>query len=125
MQVGVDLVEVARVSRLLDENPGIDRSIFTEAELDYCRGTKHAGDRLAARFAAKEAILKAFGTGITDGLSPADLEIVRSPGGRPTVRLLGAARDWAAEHGLVEIEISLSHSGGMALAQAIAIFRPD
>jgi len=124
IQVGVDLVEVARVSRLLEENPGIDRTIFTDQELGYCRSSKRADERLAARFAAKEAILKALGTGMAEGLSLCDVEIVGSAGGAPTVRLLGPARAWADDHGVVEIEVSLAHSGGLAIAQAISFFRP-
>jgi holo-[acyl-carrier protein] synthase len=119
--VGIDLVEVDRVSRLLAEQPGIAPTIFTPRELDYCGSGPSSARRLAARFAAKEAVLKALGSGLQAGIELAEVEILRSPRGRPSVRLSGRARDLAEGQGLASLEVSMSHAGGIAVAQAVSI----
>ena len=112
MKVGIDVVAVARLDRLATEAPGALERIFTERELRRCTG-RRAAERLAARYAAKEAVLKALGIGISGRLRLTDVEIVREPSGRPTVTLHGPLA------GRGPVEVSLTHSEGMAMAVAV------
>lgn len=114
--VGIDVIEIARVRRALDRHP--DRflqRIFTPLEIAYCRGRIQ---ELAARFAAKEAIMKALGTGVR-GISWRDIEVLPNPRGKPIVRLLGTAEQRAAAIGLHELDISLSHTRAYAVAAVV------
>jgi holo-[acyl-carrier protein] synthase len=121
LAVGVDVVPAARLGRLL--RGGAAGRIFTARELADCAGSRRREERLAARFAAKEAVLKALGTGISGGIELTDVEVRSEPSGRPRVELHGAARAAADGRGLQAIDISLTHSGGLALAHAIAVFQ--
>jgi holo-[acyl-carrier protein] synthase len=78
---------------------------------------------MAARFAAKEAVLKAFGTGISQRMRWTDVEVVNERNGRPKVELTGAVAQFAERHGLAGLDVSLSHTEGIALAQAITSWR--
>lgn len=120
--VGVDLVSVARVERLLREQPGIRERLFTTSEQGYCEGRRHAVQHYAARFAAKEAVLKAFGTGLGTGMSWTDVEVTKQRSGRPGARLGGAVADLASDHGLIDLDLSLSHTRDLAIAHAVAVF---
>jgi holo-[acyl-carrier protein] synthase len=120
---GVDLVAVERVERLVERYAGAGETLFTRRELEYCMPRPRRYEHLAARFAAKEAVLKAFGTGKRGRMRWTDVEIVTEPdGGRPTVRLGGAAAAFAKQNGLKEVDVSLSHTGGLALAFAVSIW---
>ena len=121
---GVDLVEVERIKRSLDEH--CERFVercFTKAEAEYCRSARPPRDveRFAARFAAKEAALKALGTGWADGIAWTDVEVVLAPSGAPSVRLAGKAQELAQELGIAEMLISLSHTSTSAMASVIAV----
>lgn len=117
---GIDLVSVARIARMLaDHGERFMERCFTSDERAYCTGPR-AAEHLAARFAAKEAVLKAIGTGWSGGIAWTDIEITRSGTGRPGVALFGEARRHAAAQGLHEWELSLSHAGGFAMASVIA-----
>lgn len=119
---GIDIVEVARIDRMLKEHG--DRFLarcFTPAEQEIGRGSKRESEHLAARFAAKEAVLKALGTGLTQGISWTDIEVVRLPSGEPQIRLRGKAASIAAERGIGEWHLSLSHTATHAVASVIAI----
>ncbi|MFC8920800.1 holo-[acyl-carrier-protein] synthase [Streptomyces sp. WAC05374] len=117
--VGVDLVPVSRVERLLADNPAAEQDIFTPREAGYCAAKRNRPAHLAARFAAKEAVLKALGTGLGPGMRWTDVEIVNTPLGQPRVRLSGGAAERAARLGASSPEISLSHSGDYAIAHAV------
>ncbi|WP_344357534.1 holo-ACP synthase [Streptomyces gobitricini] len=119
LAVGVDLVSVSRVDRLLADNPAAERDIFTAREVGYCAQKRNRPAHLAARFAAKEAVLKALGTGLGPGMRWTDVEVVNTPLGRPRVRLSGGAARRAARVGASSPEISLSHSGDYAIAHAV------
>jgi holo-[acyl-carrier protein] synthase len=122
--VGVDIVDVPRIARLLQRDGAAPR-LLTAAETAYCTTSRGAAaEHAAARFAAKEAVLKAFGTGLVDGLRWVDVEVVNDASGRPSIRLHGAARSLAARRGLRTIEISLSHTPDLAIAQAVALWGP-
>lgn len=122
LRVGVDVVGVERMARLVDENEGIADTIFTAAEQDYCRGKRRSAEHMAGRFAAKEAVLKAFGTGIGKRMRWTDVEIVHGTGGRPRVRLHGEVAAWVARRGLADLDVTLAHSAGIAVAHALAVW---
>ena len=126
VQIGVDIVGVERVRRLATENPDILTRLFTRRELEYCQGKRRCYDHLAARFAGKEAVLKAFGTGLNRPMQWTDVEIINDATGRPHVHLSGEFGEWVRTRGFVEpvssLDISLSHSDGMAIAQVIAVW---
>jgi len=117
LSVGVDVIEIDRVAAvILRWGPRFLNRVYTDLELRYCRGRV---PELAARFAAKEAISKALGTGIR-GLAWRDMEILPDPLGKPTVTLHDRARVRAASLGLTSFAISLSHSRDNAIAMVVA-----
>jgi holo-[acyl-carrier protein] synthase len=122
LSIGVDVVATDRVARLDRESPGLLPTVFTARELAYCAAGRRRHEHLAGRLAAKEAVLKALGTGLSRGLDWSDVEVVSSASGRPQIKLHGSALAWADSHGVSEVEISLSHSSGLAVATAIAVF---
>ncbi|MGA2925163.1 MAG: holo-ACP synthase [Solirubrobacteraceae bacterium] len=124
LRVGVDAVEVARLERLLAEHPDSPGEIFTARELAYCAAKKRSGEHLAARFAAKEAVLKAFGTGVSRRLRLTEVEVVNDDDGRPQINLDGAAATYARRHGLAEIDVSLTHTRQIAIANVVSRWRP-
>jgi holo-[acyl-carrier protein] synthase len=118
--VGVDLCEVDRMRRTLARTPGFAGRVFTQAEQDYCRRARDPAERFAARFAAKEAVLKALSAGL--GACPfRDIEVVRARSGAPAVVLHGAAAGLAAERGVAGWRVSLTHTRTTAEAVAIAL----
>ncbi len=117
--LGIDLVEVARI-RAVHERQGqrfLDR-VYTPEEQAYCLGFKEPWERLAARWAAKEAAMKALGTGWARGIGFTDIA-VRSTAGPPQCILSGAALAHAQALGMSSCHLSLSHSGGMAVAALV------
>ena len=119
--LGIDLVQIERMERILERTPSFARKVFSEAECAYCDGCASPATHYATRFAAKEAVLKALGTGFAFGIHPHDIEVVRHAGGRPTARLSGRAQEIAAQLNVVELPISLSHTHTEAVACAMAI----
>jgi holo-[acyl-carrier protein] synthase len=117
LTTGVDIVEIPRVQRVLARygRRFLER-IYTEGEIAYCRGR---APNLAARFAAKEATMKALGTG-TRGVSWKDIEVLRRESGEPHIRLHGRAEERAQRLGVVEISLSLSHCQEYAVAFVVA-----
>jgi holo-[acyl-carrier protein] synthase len=117
--IGVDLVEVERIAAAIARHgpPFLDR-VFTTQEIAAC-GTRY--ERLAARFAAKEAVAKAFGTGIGAAMGFKDIEVVNEDSGRPRVALHGAAAATAVDRGVTEIHLSLSHTASQAIAQVVIV----
>ncbi|WP_205856542.1 holo-ACP synthase [Phytoactinopolyspora endophytica] len=124
VRVGVDLVQVSRVRRLLVEQPAAQAELFTPRELAACGTKRSRFARLAARFAAKEAVLKAFGTGLGPRMRWHDVEIVNEPYGRPRVLLHGERVRSLAQRMTGSPEISMSHTGDVALAHAVIVMRP-
>ena len=118
---GIDLVDTARIARLLSDHESrfIER-VFTQGERAYCEhGGKNRLQRYAARFAAKEAVLKVLGTGWSGGVAWTDVEVVKEPGGRPCAVLHGEAKAIAERLGIARWHISLSHLPDQAMASAI------
>jgi holo-[acyl-carrier protein] synthase len=120
--LGIDLVEVARVEQSIKRHgTSFVHRVFTPAEISYCGKMKQPGAFYAARFAAKEAVAKAFGTGIGDACGWLDIEVKRKSSGEPFVILHGAAEATAKRLGISTVLLSLSHTEHYAVAQAIAI----
>jgi holo-[acyl-carrier protein] synthase len=119
--IGVDLVEVARVREALRRHA--DRfatRVFTEAEAAYCLARKPPEIHFAARLAAKEAAMKALGTGFGDGVGWRDVEVLPDPRGAPLLVVGGAARDRALALGIDRFHVSLSHTETHAVALVVA-----
>ena len=113
---GVDIIEIDRVRRVYqDYGDRFLRRIYTEREAAYCRGR---APQLASRFAAKEATMKALGTGVR-GVRWRDIEVVRGRGQAPRIELHGTARARADRLGLTDIALSLSHSKEFAVASVV------
>ena len=114
--VGVDVIEIDRIESAIDRwGERFFKRVYTPAERDHCRNRT---PELAARFAAKEAVMKALGTGIK-GVGWRDIEVLPDPNGKPLVYLYGGARKKAEDLGLRDIAISLSHSRDYAVASVI------
>lgn len=120
--IGIDVVEVDRIESAIARHgePFLAR-LFTEGERAYCAAQKRSALHYAARFAAKEAVSKALGTGIGGEAGWLDLEILRDPSGAPRLELHGAAAEFAAGKGISEIQISLTHAKEYAAANAVAV----
>lgn len=118
--LGVDIAEVDRIEAAITRHgEHFLRRVFTPGEISYCESHKNRFERYAGRFAAKEAAMKALGTGWRRGVRWVDIEIVRQPGGRPAVELSGAAREHADRLGVTRISLSITHTNHTALAQVI------
>jgi len=118
--LGLDIAEVNRIEEAIARHGAafLER-LFTPAEMEYCERFKNRYERYAARFAAKEAAMKALGTGWSRGVRWRDIEVAREAGGKPTLRLAGEARAIADRLGVRHIAMTITHSGNLALAQVI------
>lgn len=120
---GIDLVAVARIAQMVDRHGErfLERC-FTPRERGYADASpRRRAERLAVRFAAKEAVLKALGTGWRNGIAWTDIEVVNLPSGQPTVKLCGKAGEIARDQGIETWMMSLSHTDTHAMASAIAL----
>jgi holo-[acyl-carrier protein] synthase len=117
---GVDLIEVARIAQSI-ERFGVRflERIFTEREIAYCTSKRNSAESFAARFAAKEAGAKALGTGISLGVAWREIEVTRSPLGRPGLELSGRARSRAEKLGVRAASLALTHTAAMAIAMVV------
>ena len=121
---GIDLVEVIRIGSMIESHgETFLKRCFTTDELEYAGDRRRRDEHLAARFAAKEAVLKALGTGLTNGIHWTDIEVRRAPDGAPSLALNGRAADVARGQGIDEWLISLSHTDSHAIASVIALGR--
>ncbi len=117
---GIDIAEVPRIAQALARHG--DRflhRVYTDGEIHYCDSKANRIERYAARFAAKEAAMKALGTGWNHGVRWRDIEVSRLPGGRPTIQFHGKAAEFAKRLGATNIALSLSHTAEQAVAQVI------
>lgn len=118
--IGIDQVEVARIRALLERRPErAAERLFTDRERSFCRGRADPSECYAARFAAKEAYLKAVGTGWTGGLGWRQVEVVTGPSGRPGLRLSGEAERRLREAGGGTAHLSFTHEAGVAAAVVV------
>lgn len=117
---GIDITEVARIAAAIERyGERFLRRVFTPREVEYCRSKRNANERFAARFAAKEAGMKAIGTGLRRGVTWQDVEVTHQPGGRPTLVFTGKAAEFAAKLGVKQVALSLTHTEETAMAQVI------
>jgi holo-[acyl-carrier protein] synthase len=114
--LGVDLVEVARMEKALARGERIVQRLFTAGEIAYCRRHKEPARHFAARFAAKEAGMKALGTGWSNGVGWQNFEVRLDPRGRPHLHVTGRAAEIATALGATHSLITLAHDGGLATA---------
>ncbi len=119
--IGVDIVEIPRMARALERTPSMRTRLFTKEERDYCDSSARPAEHYAARFAAREAVLKALGTGFSQGIGYADVSVVRDAAGRPKCVLAGRAREIAEKQGIQEVALSLSFTRELAVANAVAV----
>ena len=118
--LGIDIAEVARVKAAIERHgETFLRRLYTAQEQEYCERFKNKYERYAGRFAAKEAAMKALGTGWSRGVRWVDVEVVRQKGGRPTVKLHGEAGKIADGLGVRNIALSITHTADQAFAQVI------
>ena len=118
--IGTDIVAIERFQRFVDDkNTALLQRLFTERERSLCSARRQSASCYAARFAAKEAFLKALGTGLRDGLSWHDMEITRNEAGKPELILTGQAHEIFTAQGLKTAFLSLSHDGGSAIAMVV------
>jgi holo-[acyl-carrier protein] synthase len=117
---GIDIAEVPRIAASIERFGGrFLRRVFTAGEIRYCQSKANHAERYAARFAAKEAAMKALGTGWSRGVRWRDIEVHREPGGRPTILFHGKAAEFAEKLGAQHVALSLSHTREQAIAQVI------
>jgi holo-[acyl-carrier protein] synthase len=118
--IGIDVAEVKRIRAVIEsQGERFLRRVFTLEEVAYCEKFKNKYERYAGRFAAKEAAMKALGTGWSRGVRWVDVEVVRTRGGRPILELKGEARKVADRLGVKNIALSMTHTVEQAIAQVI------
>lgn len=117
---GIDIAEVDRIAASIERfgRRFLDR-VFTADEIRYCESKANRAERYAGRFAAKEAAMKAIGTGWSHGVTWQDVEVMRVPGGRPTVAFHGKAAEFFRKLGAVRAQLSITHTKELAMAQVI------
>jgi holo-[acyl-carrier protein] synthase len=117
---GIDLIEIERIQHSIDRfGERFLNRVYTEDEQAYCLRKRLAAESFAARFAAKEAAAKALGTGISHGVSWLEIEVVREPSGRPTLRFHGRAAERAARMSVTRAALSLTHTRELAMASVV------
>ena len=117
---GIDVVEIGRIQHAIDRFGGrfLDR-VFLTSEQEYCGRKRKGAESFAARFAAKEAAAKALGTGISHGVNWLEIEVMREPGGKPSLRLHGRAAQIAERLGVARTSVSLTHTADVAMASVV------
>lgn len=119
--IGTDIVECLRIAKMIERHGELFVArVYTEHEIRYCAARKAATQHYAGRWAAKEAVLKALGTGWVKGIGWRDVEVQNAPSGAPLVRLRGAARDVLQRLGADRVHLSISHCRSHATAYAVA-----
>lgn len=117
--IGTDIIEVGRIKAVMEKDIGFREKIFTTGEIAYCETKKFKYENYAARFSAKEAFLKAIGTGWRFGIRFADIDVFHDEFGKPMIRLTGKAEEVSKKEGFSKIHVSLSHIKEMATAVVI------
>ena len=123
---GIDLVDFPRIEQMVDQHgERFLTRVFTDAEQSYADSNKNGIEKLAGRFAAKEAILKLMGTGWRGKIAWTDIEVINNPTGQPEVTLTGEVAKIAAKLGINHISISITHTANFAIASAVALAHSD
>jgi holo-[acyl-carrier protein] synthase len=119
MGLGIDMIEVGRVVEKIAGGNGFKEKIFSEREITFCESNKNSGENYAARFAAKEAFLKATGLGLMLGHQLSDIEVIRDDQGKPSINLKGDFKLKSLENNWSKIHLSMSHLNNIACAIVI------
>lgn len=119
--IGVDMLEISRMERVMRRRPSFLRRVFTDDERAYCERCARPAEHYAARFAAREAVLKALGCGFAEGVGLHDVAVATDATGRPGAILSGRAAKIAAGQGVREIALSISYTRDVAVANAVAV----
>jgi len=117
--IGIDCIEVARVEANVRDDGAFVAKVFTPAERAYCTARHHPAQHFAARFAAKEALFKALGTGWSGGMAWQETEIDHDANGRPRLKVSGAVADYVARQGVTRMHVSLTHVREIACAVVV------
>ena len=117
--VGTDIVEVNRIADKIGKEQGFRELVFSAGEINFCESAAHPAQHYAARFAAKEAFLKAMGTGWANGTAFNEIEIVHNEKGQPQLHLSGNTAAWALQNGMGSVSVSISHIREMATAVVV------
>jgi len=117
---GIDLTEIGRIQQSVERyGQRFLNRVYTPAEQAYCLRKRNSAESLAARFAAKEAGAKALGTGIQHGVNWLEIEVVREPSGKPTLRFHGRAAEFASRMGVTRAALSITHTKELAMASVV------
>jgi len=120
--LGTDIIECLRIAKMIEKHGELFlQRVYTEHEVGYCSSRKAANQHYAGRWAAKEAVLKAMGTGWSRGIRWRDIEVKVEVGGKPNVYIHGTAKEICNELGITDMLISISHCRSHATATAIAV----
>ncbi len=119
MYIGIDIIEIKRIERLFSVNESFLKKIYTEKEVEYCKPKKNRYQHFAARFASKEAVFKALGTGWAGKMKWTDIETLNDEMGRPYLNLYGSVKELAEKKHIDNISVSLSHCQDYAIAQVL------
>jgi holo-[acyl-carrier protein] synthase len=119
--IGIDLVKIDRIDKAGNNRSGFLERVFTEREREYCYRQKYPAQHFAGRFAAKEAVLKAIGTGWSAGVKWTDMEVLHGDGGGPVVNISGRVKDLMDLKGVKQILLSYSHDEGYAVAHVVLV----
>ncbi|NLX96583.1 MAG: holo-ACP synthase [Rhodopirellula sp.] len=124
--IGVDITECLRIARMIERYGDLFiNRVYTSEEVRYCQSRKQSTQHYTGRWAAKEAVLKALGTGWIQGIHWRDIEIRNEPGGRPTVAVRGGAQDLVERMGVRQVLVSISHCRTHATAYAMALAKEE
>ena len=122
MGLGTDIVEIVRIGEMIDRHgEAFLNRIYTPEEIRYCQKRKHCNEAFAGRWAAKEAVMKALGTGFVRGIGWQDIEILSEKSGKPYVNIRGGAGEFAKKIGVDRVLITISHCRAYATATAIGV----
>ena len=121
MTVGTDITEIKRIEEMVKTHSRFVSEVYTEQEAAYCQMKKNKYQHFAARFAAKESVMKAVGKGWLQGLRWTDIEVVNLPTGKPTIKAHGTLKKAMKENGISTFAVSLSHCKEFAVATVIAM----
>jgi len=120
--LGTDIVEIVRIGEMIDRHgEAFLNRIYTPDEIRYCQKRKHCNEAFAGRWAAKEAVMKALGTGFIRGIGWQDIEILSEKSGKPYVNIRGGAGEFAKKIGVDRVLITISHCRAYATATAIGV----
>ena len=123
---GIDIVEVSRIQKAILKSDSFLKKVFTQKEIEYCETKKQRRyQSYAARFAAKEALLKALGTGWSQGIAWTDIETLNDKFGKPDLFLYGKAKEIFESYGLGNISVSLSHTKEIAVGSVVLTYNED